>query len=73
MEEDEKPLTLKTTLVERDAYDRMAAEAGMSRHAWMKLILNSVAGVSAIQEQTRQASKAHRSVVKKNTVRDGKW
>lgn len=51
-----------------EAYDAAAAASGMSTHRWMRLMLDSAAGVSELPEQFKRIIE----YVPKR-VRDGQW
>lgn len=50
-------LTLKCDEHQREAYDIAAEEAGMSRQAWAKAILDAASGYSRLPEHLRRVTR----------------
>jgi hypothetical protein len=62
---DEIPLSLKVPPESADAYQRAADQLGVSRHKWMRMMLDAAAGISPLEEQLQR--------LKASRIRDGKW
>lgn len=61
-------VTLKVPEDVLEAYDAAATAAGLSRHRWMRLFLDSASGATELQEQFRRIIE-----YVPTRVRDGKW
>ena len=62
---DEIPMSLKVPPDCAAAYQKAADELGVSRHKWMRMMLDAASGISKLEEQLER--------LKKSQVRDGKW
>lgn len=67
-DEKETTISIRAVEAERDAYEKAAKAACMSRHAWMKMILNAASGVSDLPNQMMRVIE-----VQQLPVRDGQW
>jgi hypothetical protein len=62
---EEIPLSLKVPEGSALAYQRAADELGVSRHKWMRMMLDAACGISKLEAQLER--------LKTTRVRDGKW
>jgi hypothetical protein len=65
----ERVVSVKVSDEEIAAFDRAAAEAGMSRHRWIVTVLAAASGGSALPQQLMRVVQ----FVPPKPVRDGKW
>ncbi len=56
----DETLSVKVSGPERSAYEMAASAAGVSRHAWMRAILNAGAEITALPAQMVAAKKRAR-------------
>lgn len=61
-------VTLKVPVEVLEAYQRSAERAELSRHRWMRLMLDSAAGISEVPDQLMRLIR-----YEPKPVRDGKW
>lgn len=69
---DKPPLAQLTVKVPKDveeAYDASAAASGMTRHRWMRVVLDAASGRSELPQQLMRVVK----FIPPKPVRDGKW
>ena len=55
---DTAPLGIRATPQERDDWTEAAEAAGMTRHAWIKAMLNVACGSSRLGDHTRRVRNA---------------
>lgn len=65
---DERVLSIKLGAETLAAYDRAAAAAGMSRHRWIRTVLDAASGASELPAQLTRVIE-----FTPKPVRDGKW
>ena len=73
-------ITLRASDFSLEAYERAAKAARMSRHAWMRTVLNITAGISELPAQlsraiaaAKAAEQAAEQAAKEKPIKDGKW
>lgn len=61
-------LTFKAFRRSRDAYDRAAKQAGLTRSEWIRIVCDAACGISPLPEQLTRVVQ-----FEAKPIRDGKW
>lgn len=61
-------LTFKAFRSSRDAYDRAAEQAGLTRSEWVRIVCDAACGISPLPEQLTRVVQ-----FEAKPIRDGKW